>query len=370
MNHPILPAILGWTLVAGLPAAAEPPYPRSDRITGCAIDPVVHSFPRTVAKPGDNWPLTWAGDGRIYTFLADGHGFTPFKAMVSMHPCVLDGHPADGSLRGRDIPCNATGTGLGYDVQGRKVSGLIAIPDPAGGATSLLVAWVRNMTRAGGSAPIHSRDGGATWTWTWGGPDTPAGAPDPNLGHPAWMQAGRDHTAAPDSFLYFHSHAGPTAYLLSDHLVLGRVRREAVLDRSAYEFFCGSEGQPAWSRDSRDLRPMFTAPGQCYRPYVTWHAGARRHLLVTANGGGILKGHPGTHHLGIYESATPWGPWRTVHWEERFQPAWGVFAAQIAPAWMEDDGRTCWLAYSCWPTGPYKLNLQRVSLTFAAPPRP
>lgn len=341
------------------------PYPPSTFITACTIAPAVISFPEKVDRPGDNWPVTWAADGNLYSFFADGVGFTPQRRMFSLHPCVLTGNPTDGSLTGRDISTDAIGSGMGGDVKGRKVSGLIALPDPSDAATELLVAWVRNMTRAGGASVMYSRDHGATWTWAWGDPDKDSTAIIRELGHPSWIQAGRSHAAAADGYVYFCSHGGPTAYRVSDHIVVGRVKKESILDRSKYEYFSGTEGNAAWSPDVRACKPAFSAPGQCYRPYGIYNAALKRHFMLTSNGGGIMEGHAGTHDLGIYESANPWGPWRTVYWNGHFQPQWGVFSPQIVPAWISEDGKTCWLLYSCWPKGPYKFNLQRVVLTTA-----
>jgi hypothetical protein len=336
------------------------PYPRSTFITDCSIDPTVLSYPEKIERPGDNWPVTWAADGKLYSFWADGVGFAPQPKMFSMHPCVLWGDPTDGSLTARDIPADATGKGLGGDASGRKVSGLIAVPDPANAAAELLVAWVRNITKGGGASLMYSRDHGATWTWAWGDPASGSSAVIRELGHPSWVQAGKGNSAAPDEYLYFISHDAPSAYRLSDGILLGRVRWDAVLVRACYEYFSGTESRPSWSTDIRDHKTVFTAAGQCYRPFAIYHPAIKRYLLLTSNGGGLLNGHKGTHDLGIYEAETLPGPWRTVYFNDSFQPQWGVFAPQIVPAWISDDGRSCWLLYSCWPKGPYKFNLQRI----------
>jgi hypothetical protein len=337
------------------------PYPRSTLITNCTINPEVISFPEKISRPGDNWPVTWSADGNLYTFFADGVGLTPQARDFSSHPCMLWGRPDHATLDGRDIPSDAIGTCMGGDVKGRKVSGLLAIPDPLDVSRECLVAWVRNMTSKGGSSLMISHDHARTWNWVWGDPDK---QPDMTiirkLGHPSWVQSGRGNAAAPDDFLYFYSHAGDTAYHVADTIILGRVHKSAILDMNRYEYFSGSDAQPAWSPDIRQQRPVFRASGQCYRPFVTYHPVLKRYLLLTSNGGGVMHGHDGTHMLGIYEAKNPWGPWKTVYWNESFQPQWGVFAPQIVPAWISDDGKSCWLLYSCWPKGPYKFNLQRL----------
>jgi sugar phosphate isomerase/epimerase len=370
-------SMAAWRRLSGAPSPVDQvkasdattsrcPYPPSEFITGCTIDPKVISYPDHVDRPGDNWPVTWAADGKSYTFFSDGSGFGPLKKWRSTHPALLWGNPGDGSFQGEDIATERPGSQAGGEGTGKKVSGLIAVPDPGNAGGELLVAWVRNASRQGGASVMISKDHGSQWAWVWGDPDHDRHAIIPELGHPSWVQSGKGNASAPDEFLYFCSQDNPSAYQLSDHALLGRVHREAVLDRARYEYFCGMEGRPAWSKNIADRKPAFIAKGQCYRLNITYNLALKRYLLLTSIGGGGISGHKGTHDLGIYESEHPWGPWRTVYWDDRFHPDSGVFAPQIVPTWISEDGKTCWLLYSCYPKGPYKFNLQRLALTTTA----
>jgi len=339
------------------------PYDWSTFITGCTIDTTVISLPYNVARPGDNWPVTWSDDDNLYTFLADGYGFTPQSKEYSRYPCKITGTPFSDNVEVYDIPTNSVGKGTGGDVKGKKVSGLISIPDPSDSSGTMLVAWVRNINANGGASLLYSRDYGANWNWAWGDPDSTPGAVIPELGHPSWMQAGKNNSAAQDKYLYFYSQNQPKAYLLADNVILGRVPINSVLDKSEYQYFTGTVENPSWSSDIEIRKPAFTAERQCYRLFVSYYPALKRYILLTANGDGLMTNYKGTHNLGIYESVNPWGPWKTVYWNDSFHSNWSVFGPQIVPKWISSDGKTFYLLFSNFPRGPYKFNLQKVSIT-------
>jgi hypothetical protein len=342
------------------------PYPPSSFITGCTIDPAVTSIPAHVERPGDNWPVTWAEDDQLYSFWADGDGFTPFPHLHSMYPCKISGSPEHNNVTGSDIATNETGKGLGGGGSGKKVSGIISIPDPKNPASGMLVAWVRNANAEGGASVMYSQDHGANWRWAWGNPDTAHDAILPELGHPSWMQAGKNNSSAPDNFLYFYCPNKPKAYQCADTAVLGRVKKTVVLDKSKYEYFCGSARAAAWSFKVGQAGPVFIATGQCYRLFVTYNPFLKRYFLLTANGDSMSEAYQNTHNLGIYESKNPWGPWFTVYWNNAFLPDWNVWGPQMVSKWIKpDDGTLFYMAYSCFDKGPYKFNYQKVTLKTA-----
>src|SRR5437016_3348197 len=57
------------------PAVAVPPYVQSKLITRAEWAPKEAIVRR--ARGGDNWPLTWADDGHLYTAYGDANGFEP-----------------------------------------------------------------------------------------------------------------------------------------------------------------------------------------------------------------------------------------------------------------------------------------------------
>ena len=340
--------------------------PTSGYVTVSSIDPVVLSLGDT--KAGDNWASTWADDDQLYTYVSDGTGFGLASGM-SMYPAKIVGTPADGNLSGQNISTNAIGKGMGSGSSGKKVSGLISVSDPSSPTGYALYAWVRNVTRNGGASLMYSYDHAASWTWAWSNPDTTSSALIPELGYPTWMQAGKNNTAAQDTYLYFYSQDTPTAYQVADSVIMGRVAKTRVKVKSAYQYFAGLDGNgnPLWTSTIALREPVFGAPGQSYRVFVTYDPPLKRYFLLTANGDGLdsnwQTGHP-THNLGIYEAPRPWGPWHTAYYNDHFQPKINVFAPQMVAKWIAADGMSFYLLYSSQPAGPYRFNLQKVQFSF------
>lgn len=343
------------------------PYEKSKLISWCAIDEKVYTYPDDTTmdpRTGDCFPTTWANDDNLYTFFDDGPGFASSKSGDwSMHPAKIIGTPT--SAVGINISTNQVGKSNGGGKRGTKVCGLIAVPDPNNSSKTMLVAWVRNANINGGAYLIYSTDNASNWNYPNGkGPEI-----IPDLGHPAWMQAGKQNGSAKDEYLYFYSQNKPTAYLIADNVIMGRVLAKNVLDMSKYEYFNGTTTSPSWTNKIANRTPVFTATGQCYRVYVTYNPGLNRYFLSTSTGGAEYDGETKVvgklHNLGIYESENPWGPWYTVYWNDYYSP-YGTFCPQVLPKWMSPDGKSFWLLYSCWPNGPYKFNLQKVTLTVAS----
>jgi hypothetical protein len=344
--------------------ASTPPYTLNSTVTVASIDPTVISIGDM--KAGDNWPGTWADDDNVYTYIADGTGFG-LPNSVSMSPAKIFGDPSDGKITGQNISTNAVGKARGSGPNGRKVSGLISVPDPTSPSGHALYAWVRNISRNGGASLMYSYDHAVTWAWAWGNPGTTPAAIIPELGYPTWMQAGKNTAAAQDNYLYFYSQNAPTAYQVTDTVILGRVDRAHVKVKSAYQYFAGwdGNGNPKWTADIALRKPVFTAPGQCYRVFVTYHPILKQDFLLTADGDSLdsnwRAGHL-THNLGIYAAPTPWGPWHTVYHNDHFQTTMNVFAPQMVSKWISTDGKSFYLLYSSDQPGPYRFNLQKVNL--------
>lgn len=338
------------------------PYPWSSYVRVSAIDSPIISL-----GMGDNWPSTWADDDALYTYFADGTGFALSPAF-SMAPAKIVGSPTAngiGSLAGQNISTTAIGKGTGGGARGRKVSGLIVLPDAASPSGEVLYAWVRNITAAGGASLLYSYDHGATWAWAWGDPHTTSSAIMPELGYPTWMQAGKNNASAQDGYLYFYSQDTPTAYQVANTVILGRVDKAHAREKSAYQYFTGLDerGAPTWSSAIALRKPVFSAHAQSYRVFASYAPSLKRYFLLTANGDGLnsnwKSGHA-THNLGIYEAPLPWGPWHTVYYNDHFQ---SVFAPQMVPKWIAADGQSFYLLYSSLSPSLYRFNLQRVHLT-------
>lgn len=352
------------SLVSSRRPASRQSSPTSTHGTRAFIDPKVISIGDMQA--GDNWPSTWASDDTLYTYLSDGTGFGLSSAR-SMAPAKILGNPSIGRISGQNISTNSLGVSTGGGPNGRKVSGLISLPDEASPSGDALYAWVRNITRQGGASLMYSYDHAANWTWAWGNPSTTSSAVVSQLGYPTWMQAGKDNAAAQDHYVYFYSQNTPTAYQVADTVIMGRVDTTHVKEKSAYHYFAGldDKGNALWTEDIARRKPVFRAYRQSYRVFVTYNPALRRYFLLTANGDSLdsnwIAGHQ-THNLGIYEALTPWGPWHMVYSNDSFQTNMNVFAPQMVSKWIAADGKSFYMLYSSQRAGPYRFNLQKVTL--------
>jgi hypothetical protein len=331
---------LGLVPLAG-PALAQQ-NPPSKVIADLTIHPE-----RMPLGNGDNWPITWADDGNQYTVYCDGEGFGGGSGKGSMSMARIVGDPPN--FKGENL-ASPTGHKTGGGPEGRKASGLLMVD-------GVLYMWVRNLNDDGtGSSLAWSEDKAVTWTWAeWN---------FPNIGYPTWLNAGKNYAAAQDHFAYFYSPDTPSAYKTTDHMILGRVPISAIRNRKAYRFFAGlnEDGDPLWTTDFDERKPVFTDLGHCYRPEVVLNPGLGRYMLLTATSGSPRWAGTDEKYLGVFEASTPWGPWHTV----KQIPGWGGdenrFQPRIPPKWISEDGKTFWLLYSCFPKGPYQFNVEKCSL--------
>jgi hypothetical protein len=343
-----LPATALILLSLARPVAAqqnrktEAPYPPSPVIKNLTI----HAE-RSSIGDGDNWPITWADDGNLYTVYCDGKGFGGGSGPGSMSLAKIAGTPPD--ITGENI-ASATAHKTGGGHGGRKASGLLMVDGN-------FYMWVRNLNKNGtGSSLAWSKDHAKTWTWAnWSFPE---------IGYPVWMNAGQNYEAAQDDYVYMYSPDSSSAYKTTDHIFLARVHKSQIPQKEGYHFFAGLDaGKPQWSPRFEDRKPVFTAPARCYRPEVVYNPGFKRYLLCTATSGSREWCGTDKKYLGIFDAPTPWGPWTTV----KEIPGWGGeeedgFQQRIPMKWISDKGRSFFLLYSCFPKGPYKFNVQRCTI--------
>jgi len=103
------------------------------------------------AQGSDNWPLTWADDGNLYTAYGDGQGFEPkVNKKLSLGLAKIVGGPED--FQGINIR-SQTGETVGEGARGVKASGMLCID-------GILYMLVRNM---GNSQVAWSDDHASTW---------------------------------------------------------------------------------------------------------------------------------------------------------------------------------------------------------------
>jgi CubicO group peptidase (beta-lactamase class C family) len=281
------------------------------------------------AQGSDNWPITWADDGNLYTAYGDGWGFEPkTKKKLSLGIAKIVGSPPD--FKGVNVRTE-TGERVGQGPKGAKASGMLCIE-------GVLYMLVRNT---GNSQIAWSRDYGKTWRWCDWRFTTSFGAP-------TFLNFGRNYAGARDEFVYIYSQDSDSAYEPADRMVMARVRKDKIRERGAYEFFkeLNSWGRAVWTNDINDRGAVFINPGRCYRNGITYNTGLKRYLwcqILPASKDGRGPRFQGG--FGIYEAPQPWGPWRTVYYKENWDVGPGE-TSSLPTRWMSNDGKTCYLLFS------------------------
>jgi hypothetical protein len=294
------------------------------------------------AKGSDNWPLTWANDGDLYTAYGDGTGFAPFvPEKLSLGFARISGSPPEAS--GVNIR-SPTGEHKGDGKAGKKASGLLMVD-------GVLYLWARNV---GNSQLAWSADRGKTWTeadWKF----------RTSFGCPTFLNFGKDYAGARDEYVYVYSHDADSAYTTADRMVLARVPKDRLRQRDAYEFFkgTGAKGEPLWSKDVGERGAVFTHPEKCYRSGISYNAGLKRYLWCQTLPGSDARFKGG---FGIYDAPEPWGPWTTVYFTEEWDVGPGE-TSSFPTKWISADGKTLWLVFS----GDDHFSVRRVTLTTVTP---
>jgi hypothetical protein len=281
---------------------------------------------------GDNWPITWADDGYLYTSYGDGEGFGRVpRVKKTLGFARITGAPP--AIVPEDIPSDADTPG-GGGAKGIKSSGLLMVDHT-------LWMFVRNYQVDGNyrnSRLAWSKDYEKTWKWAdWFFSGT--------FGCPDFVQFGPDYAGARDGYVYVASQDNDDAYAYSPDVVLARVSKRKIADRAAYQFFAGfgGNGKPVWSADIARRKAIFSDPRGVMRVSVTYSPALHRYILTSSHRVG-----EGPHNasLGVFEAPEPWGPWRTVYYEDHFAGDDRVYHLKFPTKWMSSDGSSMWLLYS------------------------
>ncbi len=277
------------------------------------------------AKGSDNWPITWADDGHLYTAYGDGYGFEPrLKRKLSLGLARVEGGPDDFTGINLRSPTAET---KGDGKRGRKASGMLMVD-------GVLHMWVRNVDN---SQLGWSRDHGATWQWAnWKFAES--------FGCPTLLNFGRNYAGARDGYVYVYSQDADTAYDRADRFVMARVPKDRMRERDAYEFFAGFKqgALPAWSKRITDRAAVFADSGNCYRSSVSYHPGLKRYLWCQT-GRGSEPRFAGA--FAIYDALEPWGPWTMVFQTDRWDVGPGE-SMHLPTKWMSADNKSVWLVFS------------------------
>lgn len=312
------------------PTPRKAPYPPSKVIAGITWAPK-ESIIR-LANGSDNFPLTWADDGHLYTTWGDGNGFSNVPRR-SMGYARIEGTPP--RVNGVDIRSEQETLGDGR--KGKKGWGLLCVDD-------VLYLWMGHADGRGGQAQLAwSRDHAKTWEqaqWRFS-----------EFGLVGFVNFGQNYEDAQDNYVYAYSHDGPKADTPADRFVLMRVPEDQIASRDAYEFFAGLDDhqRPLWSSDITERSSVFEHRDGCLRSAMSWNAKLRRYLWwqhVPQPPGHKDRGDTRFEGgFGVYDAPHPWGPWTTVF----FTPRWDIGPGEhgdFPTKWISPDGRSAQLVFS------------------------
>jgi hypothetical protein len=312
---------------------------------------------------------TWGADGAIYSVDGDGRFFAGPDSYASL--ARIAGTPPEHRIelvtQFRELRIRAERTPEGMQ---RYFCGPLAVGDDlyvclydydwriAGkdvkDREDFLV--VDRYSKLGGiAAVLHSRDGGRTWS-NLPEKDTPRFL-GPNFGNLQFIGFGPGYTLVPPAYGdHVYAISNDSSWESGDHLYLARVPRDRVLDRATWEFFCGKEDLPAWTKEETSARPVFRDPGHVGHSDMTYVPGLGRFLLsvfsdtvphredATFEETRRWEKHT---ELQIYEGPAPWGPWGLVSREEPWGgPEHACYLPHLPAKWLDANGLGGWMLYS------------------------
>ncbi len=317
------------------------PYPASDLVTSATWAPTSSII--RLARDSDNWPVTWGADGDLYTAYGDGHGFTPeVPTKLSLGHGKVIGSPPN--ITGfNTYPTNADFQGQGP--YGKKASSLLMVDNA-------LYMWIRNADNNGNGCQVgRSLNQGTTWefaSWTFN-----------ELGYCTFLNFGQNYAGALDGYVYTYSHNSPSAYANADNFVLMRVPKAQILNRQAYEFVSGYNGStPTWSSQISQRAAVFTHAGRSWRSGISYNAGLGRYIWWQQNVANGVDARFSNVGFGVYESTTPWGPWKTIYFTDAWDTGPGE-TAMFPTKWMSANGREMYLVFS----GNDQFSVRKLTLT-------
>ncbi|GAB6164729.1 hypothetical protein JCM19992_07290 [Thermostilla marina] len=336
----------------------------------------------------DTWYPSWGDDDRLYTPWTDGSvdGLTSWsggkearigfavvegddpqhlsivhKGLIHASPAPYGGRYPCGSLMVNGVWFIGT-YGLAYGSYGLNWP----IMGPCGG---FHISTDRGKTWT--PSPLSCEPGNALF------PEPKEFKGPVKFGAPHFVDFGKNMEHSPDGKAYLVGH-GSTEYdeedrkanlswITGDEIYLCRVPPtvEAINDESRYEYFAGfdADGNPRWSTDFEDCRPIFTWDNNCGCVTMTYNAPLKKYFMC------ITDGWPTTEKMRTYilESDRVEGPWKLVTYLKDFGEQ-GYFV-NIPSKFISDDGKTFWLSYSAnftnlgrnptnWASKPYGSQYQ------------
>lgn len=359
---------------------------------------------------GDTYPMTWGADDEIYMGTGDPNWFRYegkiYNGNIPQRPELdawvyqrVSGHVFEkltgtpekfGVERIHDFPGQT-----GWGGSGPKPSGLISVDGVLYYAVQNLLGWkparYETDSQHGSDATIlRSADGGRTWTpdldgmladyykkeHTVGVPHHEAWKTAPELrtqvgnwtpmfpgswfGGPSFVQFGKDNANAVDEYVYAIS---TDQWDNGTELRLGRVSKDAIMDRSAWEFAIPQEdGGVEWTKKLYLSRPVLAIENHISMPEMVYLNEKRKYLLLTWALHENFHASAGSE-LTVLEADHPWGPFYLVSYEWMWgRRAGGHYCPRIPLKWFNQKTLTGAMVYSGnWETQiPYYMPQARM----------
>lgn len=384
--------------------------------TGVEFEPYVFRS----GDNGDNWCVTWAGDGDLYTSQCDGRGWRykdgNQRDFMNNQVWRIAGGPDSVSFVSVYID-NAPDYSRTAQ---QEIYGSIESPDSCiefpqadrldvwnwygYGIVSILGNIYQFISHCGersgfgwfdGSQLIWKPKGETKWV-RWNGTDADDrdkwlineggnqllfhNEPDLAFSFITVAQYGQDYSENNDGYVYLYS---PTGKGKSNLLNLARVKKEEILDRGKWKFFVrlSDNGETEWTNDLSGRGIVHSFPEgwgfYSWSPSVVWNMGLGIYIMAVAGTqrpgtGEILEKymHYETGGLMFLWAENPWGPWNQFYWNENWvadDPENRLYLPQLSPKWISEDGTEMYMVFSDAGRN-YKLrylwNMQKIHFTF------
>ncbi len=389
--------------------APRPDYPKSAFITKVTL-----GKHRCHKGDGDMWPITWAADDHLYAGGGDNSGspMNFWRVVGDPKTCwhfqvhLLDNMPVEVAKYCQIPPADPKNgikpAGL-LSVDGRLYFAVEAMnygEDPAFRRQRNVHGWIITSDDYGETALTAETQktqrrrkdyvtacGGNdnAEAGIWNRETTPTDFFTGRLSSCHFLQFGKDYAGARDGYVYAYfpgADDGNSYWENGDYLLLGRVPRDRILDRSAWEFVvelpsvvsAGSSlrypESPRWDKDDGHAVPVFRYPLMCGEDHVSYNPGIGRYLLGNysfIDG----EGRPRPYHqawpesamrsqLTLFEAPEPWGPWSLFHLDDDWG-TYGDYQPVFPTKWMSEDGKTVHMV-SSGSEDDYNFTVQRLEL--------
>lgn len=349
--------------------------------------PIVSAYVEPVCtvmtqSDGDLFPCAWADDDYLYAANGDGRGFDLSSEWCDIVVNRIAG-PID-CLSGERLT-GPEGVGSVFadpEHYNRKPTGMVCVD----GNLYLAVQNLNKDPDQYGFDDVpcaticYSDDKGKTWLWDMSKPMFD----DYRFTTIMFLDYGKNSENCPDDFVYaygldYNWRDSISGVVQSPQdLYLARVHKSHVMDREAWEFYCGMEDDsPRFDSDIGKRQPVLTDERTAL---VTPPAGKGKVTcrMNVLSQGSIVYNKPLNRYIysswtentfEFYESPTPWGPF-TLFFSHHFgyypwsEENYGGYATVIPSKYISEDGLTMYVVSQTFVggTNKYAFNLRKLTV--------